>query len=366
MLADLGAEVLRVESPTRQDMVRSMPPLVGGESAAHHHLNRNKRSLALDLKQAEAVAIVKRLVLEYDIIIEQFRPGVMQRLGLDYETLREINPRLIYCSISGYGQTGPYRLRAGHDLNYLATAGVSSYTGRADSGPLPLGIQLADIAGGSHHAIMGILAAEIQRRDSGVGQYLDISMTDAAFAINAMAGAGALAAGVDPQPEQEWLNGGSFYDCYRCKDGRFLSIGGLEPPFVEALSKALDEPALLELVDLHNIELQRRLKPLLVRLIAQRDCSDWCHLFAGLDCCVEPVLSINEAADHDQLQARGMVIRYDLADGNSIRQAACPIKFAPSPQPAPRPAPATGAHSREVLLSLGYDDKAIEALLAAP
>lgn len=363
MLADMGADVLRVESPSRHDMVRSLPPLVDADSAAHHYLNRNKRSIALDLKNPAAIAVVKQLVLDYDILIEQFRPGVMQRLGLDYETLKAVNAKLIYCSISGYGQTGPFRLRAGHDMNYLATAGVSSYTGREESGPVPLGVQLADIAGGSHHAVMGVLAAEIQRRDSGAGQYLDISMTDAAFAMNAMAGAGALASGIDPQRESGWLNGGSFYDCYRCKDGRFISIGGLEPPFIKALSEALDEPGLLELVDLHNRAVQQRLKPVLVRLIAGRNYEEWCRVFAELDCCVEPVLGINEAAEHPQIQARNMLISYPLDDGKQLRQAACPIHFSASTQSPPSPAPTTGGNSREVLVELGYNEQEIDSLL---
>lgn len=147
LLADMGAEVLRIESPTRMDLLRVLPPHDQGVSASHAYLNRNKRSLALDLKQAEAVAIVRQLVADYDIVLEQFRPGVMERLGLGYEALKAINPKLIYVSITGYGQTGPYKDRAGHDINYLALAGIASYTGRQDSGPLPLGVQLADVGG---------------------------------------------------------------------------------------------------------------------------------------------------------------------------------------------------------------------------
>ncbi|KID12220.1 carnitine dehydratase, partial [Rhodobacteraceae bacterium PD-2] len=149
------------------------------------------------------------LVKGYDIVLEQFRPGVMERLGLGYDALKAINPRLIYVSITGYGQTGPYKDRAGHDINYLALAGVASYTGRRDSGPLPLGIQLADVGGGSLHAVVGLLAAVIARQQSGVGQYLDVSMTDCSFSLNAMAGAGYLACGVEPEWESHVLNGGS-------------------------------------------------------------------------------------------------------------------------------------------------------------
>ena len=190
LLADMGAEVLRVESPTRMDLLRVLPPHDGGVAASHAYLNRNKRGIALDLKQQAAVEVVKQLVLEYDIVLEQFRPGVMDKLGVGYEALKAINPKLIYVSITGYGQTGPYKDRAGHDINYLALSGIADQTGRLDSGPLPLGIQAADIAGGSLHGVMGLLAAVIQRQHTGQGQYVDISMTDCAFSLHAMAGAG--------------------------------------------------------------------------------------------------------------------------------------------------------------------------------
>jgi crotonobetainyl-CoA:carnitine CoA-transferase CaiB-like acyl-CoA transferase len=178
LLADMGAEVLRIESPTRPDLLRNLPPHDHGMSTGHAYLNRNKRSLALDLKQPQAVEVVKRLVAEYDIVLEQFRPGVMDRLGIGYDALKAINPRLIYVAITGYGQTGPLRERAGHDINYLALSGVASYTGRQGDGPLPLGVQVADVAGGSLHGVIGLLAAVVARQQTGQGQYVDVSMTD--------------------------------------------------------------------------------------------------------------------------------------------------------------------------------------------
>lgn len=244
LLADMGAEVLRIESPTRVDLLRVLPPHDQGISASHAYLNRNKRSLALDLKQPAALEVVKQLLQDHDILLEQFRPGVMERLGLGYEALKAINPRLIYVSITGYGQTGPYKDRAGHDLNYLALAGLASYTGRADSGPLPLGFQAADIAGGSLYGVIGLLAAVIARQQSGQGQHLDVSMTDCAFSLNAMAGAGYLACGVEPGREEQVLNGGSFYDYYRSRDGRWMSVGSLEPNFMQQMCTALDRPEL--------------------------------------------------------------------------------------------------------------------------
>lgn len=170
ILADLGADVLRVEAPSRPDMVRLMPPYAtDGTSAAHGYLNRSKRSIAIDLKKPEGLDIVKQLIAEYDIVIEQFRPGVMDRLGAGYEALKAINPKVIYCSITGYGQTGPYKDRAGHDMNYLAIAGVIGYNGRQASGPAPMAVQVADIAGGSCHAVIGLLAAVIHRQGTGRG-----------------------------------------------------------------------------------------------------------------------------------------------------------------------------------------------------
>ncbi|MFT6910580.1 MAG: alpha-methylacyl-CoA racemase, partial [Oleiphilaceae bacterium] len=240
LLADMGAEVLRIESPKRPDLLKLMPPIVGKVSAAHATINRNKKSLALDLKHPEAKAIIHALVSEYDIIIEQFRPGVMARLGLDYDSFKGIQPKLIYCSITGYGQTGPLQNKAGHDINYLALSGLASYSGRKDTGPVLSGTQVADIAGGSHHAVMAILAAVIERTNTGKGQYLDISMSDAALALNTMFSANTLVNQKDPGYGTEMLNGGLFYDYYKTSDGRYLSIGSLEPNFAIPLMKHLE------------------------------------------------------------------------------------------------------------------------------
>ena len=177
-LADMGAEVIHVESPTRPDLVRLLPPYANGQATSHSYLNRNKQSVTLDLKDPASIALIKQKISEYDVVVEQFRPDVMQRLGLDYATLSEINPRLIYCSITGYGQTGLYRNKAGHDINYVALSGIAGHSGRLDNGPPPMGIQIADVAGGSLHAVIGILSAVIERQNSGLGQFIDISMTE--------------------------------------------------------------------------------------------------------------------------------------------------------------------------------------------
>ncbi|AXK53204.1 CaiB/BaiF CoA transferase family protein [Pseudomonas protegens] len=362
LLADMGAEVLRIESPTRMDLLRVLPPHDHGVSASHAYLNRNKRSLALDLKRPEALEVIRQLLQDHDIVLEQFRPGVMERLGLGYEALKAINPRLIYVSITGYGQTGPYKDRAGHDINYLALAGLASQTGRRDQGPLPLGIQAADIAGGSLHGVIGLLAAVIARQHSGQGQHLDISMTDCVFSLNAMAGAGYLACGVEPGMEQQVLNGGSFYDYYRSRDGRWLSVGSLEPVFMQQLCQALGRPELAVQGLSPMLEQQRALKQALQIEFEKHDFAELCQLFAGLDACVEPVLSLAEAVEHPQLQARQLLSQVPREDGSPQTQMACPLKFSDG-LPEPRHIGARlGAHSDQVLAELGYSAERIEEL----
>jgi len=365
LLADMGAQVLRVESPTRMDLVRVLPPHVDGTSASHAYLNRNKRCIALDLKQAQAVEVVKQLVQEYDIVLEQFRPGVMDKLGVGYEALKAINPKLIYVSITGYGQTGPFRDRAGHDINYLALAGVASYTGRRESGPLPLGVQLADIGGGSLHGVMGLLAAVIHRQQTGEGQQVDVSMTDCAFSLHGMAGAGYLAAGVEPEMEGLALNGGSFYDYYRTRDGRWFSVGSLEPQFMQQFCAAIDRPELASRGLSPKPEDQQALKREIAIEFEKHDFSEWQERFAALDACVEPMLSMAEAVEHPQLRERGVVTQVPNGKGGEQRQMACPIRFSAG-LPEPRHiGAALGAHTAEVMAELGYTDEQVAALKAA-
>jgi crotonobetainyl-CoA:carnitine CoA-transferase CaiB-like acyl-CoA transferase len=360
LLADMGAEVLRIESPTRLDLLRVLPPHDQGVSASHAYLNRNKRSLALDLKQPAALEIIKQLLQDYDIVLEQFRPGVMERLGLGYEALKAINPKLIYVSI-----TGPYRDRAGHDINYLALAGLASYTGRADSGPLPLGMQVADVAGGSLHGVIGLLAAVIARQHTGMGQHLDVSMTDCAFSLNAMAGAGYLACGEEPGREDQVLNGGSFYDYYRSRDGRWLSVGSLEPDFMKQLCTALGVEELAALGLSPQPAQRKKLKDALQTEFEKHDFAELCALFAELDACVEPVLTLSEAVQHPQLRARELVTDVPRGDGSSQAQMACPMKFSEG-LPAPRHiGAALGEHTDQVLGELGFGAQRIEELRRA-
>lgn len=332
MLADMGADVIHIESPSRMDLVRIMPPYADGQATAHAYLNRNKRSVAMDLKESENINKIKELVAEYDIIVEQFRPNVMARLGLDYATLSKINPRLIYCSITGYGQTGSHKDRAGHDINYIALSGIAGHSGRVNGLPPAMGIQIADVAGGSLHSVIGILAAVIERHTSGLGQHIDISMTDCAFSLNTMAGA-AQVAGLEPQgPEQGMLNGATFYDYYKTQDGRFLSIGSLEPQFLMGLSQALALPELARLGSSLQPEDRQAVRAMISDAIAVHPLDYWNQLFAALDVCVEPVLSMAEAVESSLADQRGWIVEVPLEIDNlkTQKQLAHPIKYSRS------------------------------------
>ena len=364
LLADMGAEVLRIESPTRPDLVKLMPPFVGDGkkkvSAAHSTLNRNKKSIAINLKHEAAKEIINKLLPEYDIVIEQFRPGVMQRLGLDFPTLRKIQPRLIYCSITGYGQTGPLKDRAGHDINYLALSGLASFSGRKETGPILSGTQIADIAGGSHHAAMAIMAAVIQRASTDEGQYLDISMSDAAMALTTMFGASALASNKDPDYGHEMLNGGLFYDYYQTSDDRYISIGSLEPNFALVLLKILELNVLAGSLADQSIEAQNHLKSAISAKVKAFPLSHWKTKFSEVDACVEPVLTMSEAFSHPHFFAREMITQAIDSNGNEIAQINTALPFKRKvPHHA---AGALGSDTHEVMRKLGYSDKQISNL----
>jgi alpha-methylacyl-CoA racemase len=332
MLADMGADVIHIESPSRMDLVRIMPPYADGQATSHAYLNRNKRSVAMDLKDQKNIQKIKELIAEYDIIVEQFRPNVMARLGLNYETLSKINPRLIYCSITGYGQTGSYKDRAGHDINYISLSGIAGHSGRANGLPPAMGIQIADVAGGSLHAVIGILAAVIERHSSGQGQHVDISMTDCAFSLNTMAGAAQVAGGEAQGPEQGMLNGVTFYDYYKTQDGRFLSVGSLEPQFLMGLAQALALPELARLGASMMPEDRIAVRAKVSEAIAAHSLDYWNQLFTALDVCVEPVLSLAEAAGSDLAKQRGWIIDVPLEIGHekTQKQLAHPIKYSRS------------------------------------
>ena len=368
-LADMGAAVVRVESPTRPDMVRFLPPYDGDTSAWHGVLNRNKRSLALDLKQPGAADAIRRLVSGgYDILIEQFRPGVMDRLGIGYDSLRAANPALIYCALTGYGQTGPLRDRAGHDNNYLALSGALSYSGRRETGPPPLGVQVADIGGGALGALVGLLAAVVRRAATGEGQYVDVSMFDMMLAWQAHLISHYLVAGETPAPEGMALNGGRVYDLYETADSRWLSVGSLEPKFWEGFCAAIGRPDLIAPGLSLDEASQARVKVEIRAAVAARPLAEWIEVFAPLDVCVEPVLTVPEALAQPHVAARGLIVDVPKPDGGAQRQIASPWRFSGGAANDSREvyrhvgAP-IGAHTAEILREAGFSESEIEAFL---
>lgn len=362
MLADMGATVLKISSKSKPDIVADYPPVVEGTnvSANHAWLGRNKQTMFLNLKQPKAIEIVKKLILDYDIILEQFRPGVMERLGLGYETLREINPRLIYCSLTGYGQTGPMKMNAGHDINYLARSGNMAHAGRKATGPVLTNIQIADVAVGSLHSVIGILAAVNHRNNTGMGQYIDVAMYDGLIPFNAMDGTAFLATGKEPEREGQRLNGGCIYDFYETKDGRHLSVGCLEPQFWKNFCLCINRPQYIdgsvwpEPIDDVKEDIRQLLK--------SKTCEEWMALFAGKDVCVEPVLSLGEALlDDEHVRAREMVVDVEvpLSGGRKVKQLGTAIKLSECPIQYGNAGYPLGYHTQEIMKVLGFSDQEI-------
>lgn len=322
MLADLGAEVVSVDLAGRPELMRTMPPLADNNSYAWHYVNDGKRRIALDRRDAGQVDALCAAIRDYDVVVEQFRPGTMRSWGLGHDRLARLHPSLIYCSITGFGQDGACSGRAGHDINYLALSGAADLVRGRDGAPAPSAIPFADLAGGALHAVIGILAALRARDLTGIGRHVDVSMTDAMWALNAFAGPAALA-GAGEAPGAGLLDGGSFYGYYRSRDGRFLAVGGLEEKFVAGLFEALGRPELAERARNPDPASQAWVRQWLAEQIAQRDFDEWRRFFASRDLCVEPVLTVEEAAKHPHFRSRGGV----LAGASGLPRFAPPLRL---------------------------------------
>jgi crotonobetainyl-CoA:carnitine CoA-transferase CaiB-like acyl-CoA transferase len=357
LLSDLGADVIKVEEPGRGDYIRWSPPLIDGESAAHRALNRGKRSISLNLKSAEGVGLLKKLSARADVVVESFRPGVMDRLGAGFESLRRENPGLVYCAITGYGQDGPYRDMVGHDINYIGYGGVLSMTGHREGPPVLPGVQIGDLGGGGMMAAIGIMAALHERASTGRGRFVDVSMLDGVVSWLSIHAAAFLAAGEIPRPGSAALSGGfACYRVYRAGDGRYLTVGALEPQFWDALCTALGCP---ELIPSQFGPNQDEMAARLEGIFATKGRDEWLLILQGVEACVGPVNDIAEALADPQIEARGMVAE---VDGSKMGPGS-PLKPAP---PGPlRPAPAFGEHTEEVLAEVGIEEPELTRLRSA-
>ena len=364
LLADFGAEVLKVEDTGMGDYVRWAPPFYEGaddsaKSALYLSLNRGKRSVRINLKEPEGRDVLLRLAREYDVLLESFRPGVLERLGVGYERLREENPGLVYCAISGYGQDGPLRDRSGHDMNYLGLIGLLGLTGEKDGPPVQSAGQIADIGGGAMMAAFGILAALRERDRSGEGQLVDVSMSDGALSWLGMVAGQYLCDGVVPHRGDLPLAGAiACYRPYECADG-WVSLGALEPKFWQAWCRGVDREDLIEhQFDRAGSEGHAEVE----RVFRERTREEWREFASNHDCCLEPVLDLDEALDSDLVRAREMVVEIDQPGADTVRLLGVPIKLSRTPGGPAGPGPALGEHTRDVLSTLGYDDGEIAAL----
>ncbi|MFO0583573.1 MAG: CaiB/BaiF CoA-transferase family protein [Anaeromyxobacter sp.] len=362
LLADLGADVVKVEDPDLGDLLRHVPPLAGEQSGAFHALNRNKRSLGLDLRRPEGVATFLRLARRADVVVESFRPGVLARMGLGWEVLHRENPRLVLASITGYGQDGPYAARAGHDLDYVALAGVLGLGGPPDR-PVAPGVQVADIAGGSWPAVAGILAALVGRERSGQGAHVDASMLEGALALMALPLAMAQARGTPLARGRELLGGGTAcYGVYRTKDGRHVALGALEPKFFATFAAAVGRP---ELAARQFEDDGRGPRAELEGIFRSRTLAEWEAFAAEHDACVAPVREGDEVLRDPHLAARGAFLEIETPwEGRALPGVASPVRLA-GVEPPRRPAPRVGEHSEDVLAEAGFGVGEIAALRSA-
>ncbi|OGO51185.1 MAG: hypothetical protein A2148_08935 [Chloroflexi bacterium RBG_16_68_14] len=360
LLADLGADVLLIEPPP--DSRAGQGPGIGRGIEAYNALGRNKRSIILNLRDDEARQVFYRLAESADVVVEGFRPGVVQRLGVDYNTLREKNPRLVYCSLSGYGQTGPYAGLVGHDINYISIGGALGMIGPDPSGPptIPLNI-IADFAAGGLHAAYAVLAALHARERTGRGQYLDIAMSDGVLYLLAMTISGYFSTGHVPEAGRTVLNGSApFYNVYRCADGGWISLGSLEPHFWANLCRVMGREDFIP--HQHDVEKRDEIFAHFREQFRAKTRDEWFELLKQTDICVAPVYSLDEALQDPHNLARGMVVEVEHPQAGRVKQVGVATKLSETPGAVRTPAPAPGQHTDEVLSSLGYDADGISAL----
>ena len=347
LLADFGAEVIKIEEPNIGDYARSFESSVDENSAMFHSLNRNKKSVSLDLKSEEGKNTFLKMMDEADVIVESFRPEVMKRFGLDYETLKNRNPSIIFCSITGYGQNGPYSGHPGHDINYLSYAGLLDLIGHSDGKPVLPAAQIADIGGGAFPAAVGILMALFERERSGKGQYIDISMLDGVISWLQTTLPNVLMGNQQPERGQEMLTGGrACYSVYETKDGRHLTVGALEKKFWKVFCETIGRKDFIPLIEapLHE---QHRMKYEIQTIILKKTLEEWMDVFSDVEACVSPVLTLEEMTENPQVLARNMIQSLHHETLGDLPVIANPIKLSKTPSKIRSIAPRHGEHTDE-------------------
>lgn len=359
-LADFGAEVIKIEEPGGE-LGRALPPFAGGMGTRFASVNRNKKSITLDLKKDEARKIFIKLAEGADVVVDQFRPGIMDKLGLGYETLKKINKGIIYCSITGYGLSGPWVKAAGHDVNYLNISGVSGLTAGRDGAPVMSSVQLADVAGGSLYAVIGILLALFSRTRTGEGQLCDIAMMDGALSLLAYTIGEWSGNGRCPEPGREFLTGGfAMYNVYRCSDGRYVSLGAIEQKFWQGFCEGIGRVDFIPLQ--YNIEKQEELITEISSIMLTKTRDEWVEHFRHSDICFTPVLDLDEVSLHEQVHARDMMLKVInfMGSGTDIHVAGNPVKLSGTPSDVKLNFPKTGGDTERVLRDAGYSEGEIK------
>lgn len=359
LMADMGAEVIKIEHPARPDYVRLFPPYINGESVNYLAYNRSKKSVLLDYTTDEGRETFLKLIETADVLVEQFRPGQLDRLGLGYVVARARNPQIIYVSVTGYGQTGPYAHLAGHDLNYLGLSGVLSLTGEPDQAPVVPGVQLADIAGGSYGCVMATLAAVYARQQTGEGQHVDVSMTDCVMPLLSVAHTLYAGTGSVPERGRMPLSGGQpNYGVYRCRDEaanlnpnvpRYVVLGTLEPKFWQKFCTIINRPDWLGFMLPQSPDQTNQCRHLIQQLIAERTQAEWVQLGTEHDLLITPVLTLDELADDPYVQARQMIVTQQHPVAGPVAGVGIPIKFSATPAQPAWPAPKLGEDTEATL-----------------
>ncbi|MCW5828394.1 MAG: CoA transferase [Deltaproteobacteria bacterium] len=364
LLADLGARVVKVEDTQGGDYARAGAPAIDGQSAFYAAINRNKQSIKLNLKKPEGVAAFKKLLPNFDVVVDTFRPGVVEKLGVGYETCRAIHPKVVYCAITGYGQDGPYAQRAGHDNNYLALAGVGGITGEPGRRPVLCGFQLADLGGGALFGLSSILAGLLQAQRTGTGTYCDVSMHDGAFAFLAPHMAGYLQQKDNvPGPSTMLLSGAVVcYNIYQTKDGRYMSVGSLEPKFWQAFCQVTKRPDIQPFAFTKAADGEKGYETVR-ELFRSKTQAEWAELLKDADCCVEPIWDFAQTENDPQLAARKMWISIRNRKGESVKLPSHPFRFSTVEKKSEdAPPPQYGEHTQAVLKEFGFTDADVAQL----